>query len=116
MAHRREIVVQHELDDRLIIKTGLSANDKVAVEGLRHVRDGEKVEYQNCPPENVACALSTRSPLAAARADRAPVLRRPSRPAGSTEPPSVRRKGGCQIAKIVFGLWFRGQYVAGLNA
>ena len=50
VAHRREIVVQNELDDLFVIKKGVGVGDKIVLEGMRQVRDGEKVEYEFRPP------------------------------------------------------------------
>lgn len=44
--HRREIVVQHELADTFVINKGVGVDDRIIVEGVRQVRDGEKVEYE----------------------------------------------------------------------
>ncbi|WP_435009595.1 efflux RND transporter periplasmic adaptor subunit [Tundrisphaera lichenicola] len=44
--HQREIVVDHELDDIFVISKGLDVHDKIVLEGIRQVRDGEKVEYE----------------------------------------------------------------------
>ncbi len=57
VAHQREIVVQDELDDIYIIKDGLSTSDKIVLEGTRQVRDGEKVEYEDRQPAEVAAHL-----------------------------------------------------------
>ena len=46
VVHQREIVIQHEMDDIFVIKKGLDVNDKIVLEGVRQVRDGEKVEYE----------------------------------------------------------------------
>ena len=46
VVHQREIVVQNELEDIFVIKKGLDVNDKIVLEGIRQVRDGEKVEYE----------------------------------------------------------------------
>jgi membrane fusion protein (multidrug efflux system) len=46
VVHQREIAIQHELDDIFVIKKGLEAGDKIVLEGVRQVRDGEKVEYE----------------------------------------------------------------------
>ena len=46
VVHQREIVVQNELDDIFVIKKGLGVDDKIVLEGVRQVRDGEKVEYE----------------------------------------------------------------------
>jgi membrane fusion protein (multidrug efflux system) len=46
VAHRREIVVQNEIDDKLVINQGVGVGDRIVLEGIRQVRDGEKVEYE----------------------------------------------------------------------
>lgn len=46
VAHRREIVVQQELDDDFVLKSGLAAGDRVVVSGISQVRDGTKVTQQ----------------------------------------------------------------------
>ncbi len=51
VVHQRWIVVQHEMDDIFVIKKGLDVNDKIVLEGVRQVRDGEKVEYEFRKPE-----------------------------------------------------------------
>jgi membrane fusion protein, multidrug efflux system len=44
--HQREIVIQNELDDIFVIKQGLKVNDRIVLEGVRQVREGEKVDYE----------------------------------------------------------------------
>lgn len=51
VVHQREIVIQHEMDDIFVIKEGLGVNDRIVLEGVRQVRDGEKVEYEFRKPE-----------------------------------------------------------------
>jgi membrane fusion protein (multidrug efflux system) len=51
VVHPREIVVQHEMEDIFVIKSGLAANDKFVLEGVQQVHDGEKVEYEFRKPE-----------------------------------------------------------------
>ncbi len=53
VAHQREIVPQHELDDIFVIKKGVGVGDRIVLEGIRQVRDGEKVEYEFRPQEEV---------------------------------------------------------------
>ena len=53
VVHQREIVVQNEMDDIFVIKKGLDVDDKIVLEGIRQVRDGEKVEYEFRQPEEV---------------------------------------------------------------
>jgi membrane fusion protein (multidrug efflux system) len=51
VVHQREIAIQNEMDDIFVIKGGLKVNDKIVLEGVRQVRDGEKVEYEFRKPE-----------------------------------------------------------------
>jgi membrane fusion protein, multidrug efflux system len=44
VVHQREIVIDHELEDIFIIGKGLGVNDRIILEGIRQVRDGEKLE------------------------------------------------------------------------
>ena len=54
VVHQREIVIQNELEDIYVIKDGiLDVNDKIVLEGIRQVRDGDKVEYEFRQPEEV---------------------------------------------------------------
>ena len=53
VVHQREIVVQNEMEDIFVIKSGLGVDDRIVFEGIRQVRDGEKVEYEFRPPEQV---------------------------------------------------------------
>ncbi len=43
VAHQREIIVQQELDDLFVVKQGIGVDDRIVFEGIRQVRDGEKV-------------------------------------------------------------------------
>ena len=43
LVHRREIVIQNEIDDIFVIKKGLDVNDRIVLTGVRLVQDGEKV-------------------------------------------------------------------------
>lgn len=56
VAHQREIDVQHELEDIFVVK-GVEPSDKIVLEGIRQVRDGDKVEYEVQRPELVATGL-----------------------------------------------------------
>ncbi len=53
VVHQRLIVVQSEMDDIFVIKEGVGVDDRIVLEGIRQVRDGEKVEYEFRPPEEV---------------------------------------------------------------
>jgi membrane fusion protein (multidrug efflux system) len=53
VAHRREIVIQSEIEDSFVVQKGLDVNEKVVLDGSGQVRDGEKVEYEFRKPEEV---------------------------------------------------------------
>ncbi|HJT30942.1 MAG TPA: efflux RND transporter periplasmic adaptor subunit [Pirellulales bacterium] len=58
VAHQREIAIENELEDLFVIKKGeVGVNDKIILEGIRQVRDGEKVEFEDRQPEEVAANL-----------------------------------------------------------
>jgi membrane fusion protein (multidrug efflux system) len=57
VAHQREIVIQNELEDLFVIKKGLGVEDKIVLEGIRQVRDGDKVECEDRQAEQVAANL-----------------------------------------------------------
>lgn len=41
---QKEVVVQSEMDDVFVIKSGVTAKDKIVLDGVRQVRDGDHVE------------------------------------------------------------------------
>jgi len=51
VVHQREIAVDHELDDIFVVSKGLNVNEKIILEGVRQVRDGDKIEYVIRTPE-----------------------------------------------------------------
>jgi membrane fusion protein (multidrug efflux system) len=53
VAHQRLITTKHEQEDIFVIDSGLNAKDRIVLEGIRQVRDGEKVEYEFRTPEEV---------------------------------------------------------------
>ncbi|GAA5507603.1 efflux RND transporter periplasmic adaptor subunit [Novipirellula caenicola] len=57
VAQQREIVVQSEQDDIYLIKDGLDVNEKIVLEGIRQVRDGEHVQYEFQAAEDVLRSL-----------------------------------------------------------
>lgn len=57
VAHQREIVVENELEDIYVLKSGLDVNDRIVLEGGRQVRDGDKVEYESRQAAEVASNL-----------------------------------------------------------
>ena len=53
VVHQREVAVQHEVDDIFVIKKGLDGNDRIVLEGIRQIHDGDKVEPEFRKPEEV---------------------------------------------------------------
>ena len=63
VVHQREIVIENQpgMDDIFIIKRGLGVEDRIVLEGMREVRDGEKVAYEFRQPEPVLASLKNRA-------------------------------------------------------
>jgi len=57
VVHQRDITVQAAQDDIFVIEQGLAENDKIILEGIRQVRDGDKIEYKFRDAEDVLGSL-----------------------------------------------------------
>jgi membrane fusion protein (multidrug efflux system) len=60
VVHQRDITIQNvqtEKDDIFVIQKGLTEGDKIILEGVRQVRDGDKIEYEYAAPEKVLSNL-----------------------------------------------------------
>jgi membrane fusion protein, multidrug efflux system len=44
IVHQREIVVAHEMEDIFVIKNGIDVGDRIVLDGVRQVREGQKLE------------------------------------------------------------------------
>ncbi|PQO25659.1 efflux RND transporter periplasmic adaptor subunit [Blastopirellula marina] len=53
VVRQRDIEIQSEQDDIFVIKKGLEEGDKIILEGIRQVRDGDHIEYEFRPAEEV---------------------------------------------------------------
>ncbi|WP_425618123.1 efflux RND transporter periplasmic adaptor subunit [Anatilimnocola sp. NA78] len=53
VVHQRDITVESEQDDIFVIKDGIREGEKLVLEGIRQVRDGDKVEFEFRTPEQV---------------------------------------------------------------
>ncbi|OZI09665.1 efflux transporter periplasmic adaptor subunit [Siphonobacter sp. BAB-5385] len=51
--HSREITVGAEMPDLYVVKEGLTANDKILLEGIRKVHDNDKIAYNYEDPKSV---------------------------------------------------------------
>ncbi|MGI4820790.1 MAG: efflux RND transporter periplasmic adaptor subunit [Janthinobacterium lividum] len=53
VVHQREITIGSEMPDLYVIKAGLSSSEKILLEGLRKVKDGDKISYTYEAPRKV---------------------------------------------------------------
>jgi membrane fusion protein (multidrug efflux system) len=53
VVQQREIRIQHELDDLFVVQKDLTTQDKIILEGVRQVSEGDHVEYEFRRPEEV---------------------------------------------------------------
>jgi len=57
----REITITGEMPDLYVVKSGLTAEDKILLEGVQHVKDDDKIEYEYQKPEEVLAHLKLRA-------------------------------------------------------
>lgn len=57
VAHQREIQIEEELEDIFVIKSGVDVNDKIVLEGVREIHDGDKVEYESLTSDQAMAHL-----------------------------------------------------------
>jgi len=53
VVHSREITIASEMPDLYIVKEGVTENDRILLEGIRKVKDNEKIEYTYEDPKTV---------------------------------------------------------------
>ncbi len=53
VVHSREINIASEMPDLYILKDGLHENERIMLEGIRKVKDGDKIEYSYEDPKTV---------------------------------------------------------------
>jgi len=53
----REITIGAEMEDLFAVSSGLEANDKILLEGLRKVRDNDHIEFEYLEPQKVISNL-----------------------------------------------------------
>lgn len=53
VVHQRDITIQHEQDDIFVIKEGLTEDDKIIFEGIRQVREGDRIEFEFLDPQKI---------------------------------------------------------------
>ena len=52
-----EIIIDSEMPDIYVIKNGLNENEKIMLEGIRKVQNGDKIEYNYEDPKKVIANL-----------------------------------------------------------
>ncbi|PQO26506.1 efflux RND transporter periplasmic adaptor subunit [Blastopirellula marina] len=53
VVHQRDIEIDSEQEDIFVLKDGLAEGEKIIFEGIRQVRDGDKIEYEYRAPEEI---------------------------------------------------------------
>lgn len=67
VAHQREIVVQDELEDRFVIEKGVDVGDRIVVDSVKQLHEGDRVQYEHAMrlmDPSSAWHAGTRSPKA----------------------------------------------------
>jgi len=57
VVHQREITIAAEMPDLYVISGGLKGDEKILLEGIRKVRDNEKIQFDYKKPEEVLAHL-----------------------------------------------------------
>ncbi|UTW68251.1 efflux RND transporter periplasmic adaptor subunit [bacterium SCSIO 12643] len=55
--HAKQITIEAEMPHVFVVKSGISENDKILLEGLRKVRDDEEISYDYLRPDSVVSHL-----------------------------------------------------------
>ncbi|MVN75655.1 efflux RND transporter periplasmic adaptor subunit [Hymenobacter sp. HMF4947] len=61
VVHQREITIGSEMPDLYVISDGLKGDEKILLEGLRKVKDGDKISYTYQTPKQVIPSLKVYS-------------------------------------------------------
>jgi len=61
VVHQKEIGIASEMPDLYVIKSGISGTDRILLEGLRKVKDGDKISYDYKAPQSVLSHLKVYS-------------------------------------------------------
>ncbi len=57
VVHQRDITIEAAQDDIFVVSEGLDKDDKIILEGIRQVRDGDKIKYEYLEPEKALSNL-----------------------------------------------------------
>lgn len=53
VVHSREVEIASEIPDLYVLKSGLASNEKILLEGIRKVKDNDKIDYEFEAPKEV---------------------------------------------------------------
>ena len=53
IVHQQEVTIGSEMPDLYVVKSGLKPSDKILLEGIRKVKDGDKIEFNYKTPQQV---------------------------------------------------------------
>ena len=53
VVHSREITIASEMPDLYVVKSGINENERIMLEGIRKVKDNDKIEYTYEDPKTV---------------------------------------------------------------
>ena len=59
--HQKEIAIASEMPDLYVVKSGLKPSDKILLEGIRKVKDGDKIAFNYKSPQQVLPTLKVYS-------------------------------------------------------
>lgn len=55
--HQREVIISAEMPDLYVVKSGVSAEEQILLEGIRKVKDGDKIDFKYEDPKTVVSHL-----------------------------------------------------------
>jgi membrane fusion protein (multidrug efflux system) len=61
VVHQKEVNIASEMPDLYVVKDGITSTDKILLEGIRKVKDGDKISYTYEAPEKVLPGLKVYS-------------------------------------------------------
>ncbi|GAB3575741.1 efflux RND transporter periplasmic adaptor subunit [Hymenobacter daeguensis] len=61
VVHQKEVTIASEMPDLYVVKSGIASTDKILLEGIRKVKDGDKISYTYEAPEKVLPKLKVYS-------------------------------------------------------
>ena len=61
VARQREITIQTEMEDVFVIKEGLQVGERIVLEGIRQIRDGDEITYEFREPLEVLGQLKNKA-------------------------------------------------------